>query len=396
MPNAPFLLRAVRPASMKNTGSPGVWILVLLAIVFLLPTRANAVDETNWYDKGGEQLKAHRYEEAIAAFSTAIETLPHDYQAYSRRGAARYLKGSYAEAIADYHTALGMNPDDSVALHQLAVILAFCPDPAFQNLPQALISAKRAVDLMPAPVFIKTLAAIQHEAGEIEAAARTQEKLIALTQYLGQTIDLPAMGTQLSEYPEKSRKFGQLSSKMSDSEDVGLPSPYNGPVRVNPDRSLKEPNGGAPEAHAFTIHLHSFQDRDKANRTAQSLRSQGEAAFVSHADIPKRGRWFRVYVGSYFLESEAMKHALELKRQQLPYAQAVQRPWAVRVSPSGHSATVADLDETLLDRGYLTHPLQTGESDKARLYGAFATENAAEAAARELKTDGFDATAVAQ
>ncbi|MBI9085217.1 MAG: SPOR domain-containing protein [Desulfobacterales bacterium] len=381
---------------MKTAVFHWATILMVVATAFLLPTQAGAVDETNWYEKGSELLKAHQYQEAIDAFSTAVETIPHDYQAYSKRGAARYLKGDYAEAIADYHTALGMNPDDAVALHQLAVILTFCPDPAFQNLSQALISAQRAVDLMYAPIFIKTLAAIQYEAGEIEAAVHTQEKLIALTQYLGQTIDLPAMEAQLSEYRKKSRKFGQLSSNMPEDQDVGLPPPHKDPVRVNPYRSRKKPNDRAPETHAFTIHLHSFQDRDKANRTAQSLRSRGEAAFVSHVDIPKRGRWFRVYVGSYSLESEAMKHAIELRRQKLPYARAVQRPWAVRVGLSGRDATLADLDETLLDRGYLTHPLQTGGPGKARLYGAFATENDAEAAARELKTDGFDATAVAQ
>ena len=174
-------------------------ILVALAAA-LWPAGAGAAPETNWFEKGSDLLQAHHYDEAIAALTTAIETVPHDYQAYSKRGAARYLKGDYDAAIADYRRALAIHPDDAVALHQLALVLAFCPDSGFRNLPRAIALARRAVNLLPDPAFLSSLAAVQAEAGAWTDAVQTQERLVARIQALGQTEELAAMEARLARY----------------------------------------------------------------------------------------------------------------------------------------------------------------------------------------------------
>ena len=66
--------------------------------------------EEDAFDKGVKLMGQQRYEEAIQAFSTAIEIIPLDYQAYNYRGVARALMGKYDEAIADYSKALEIRP----------------------------------------------------------------------------------------------------------------------------------------------------------------------------------------------------------------------------------------------------------------------------------------------
>jgi tetratricopeptide (TPR) repeat protein len=79
-------------------------IFIIWIAAFLMSPDVRATEEDT-FDKG-----VQRYEEAIQAFSTAIEIIPRDYQAYNYRGVARALMGKYDKAIADYSKALEIRP----------------------------------------------------------------------------------------------------------------------------------------------------------------------------------------------------------------------------------------------------------------------------------------------
>ena len=175
--------------------SPGVWAA-----------------EEDAFDNGLKLIGQQRYEEAIQAFSTAIEIIPRDYQAYNYRGVALALMGKYDKALADYNKALEIRPryaeaynnrgfartqqgDLSNALNDYARaleinpffvdaynnkawVLATCADQRFRDGGQAVRLAQKAVELKPDVVSLDTLAAAYAAVGNFDAAIDTQKKAI--------------------------------------------------------------------------------------------------------------------------------------------------------------------------------------------------------------------------
>ena len=85
-------------------------IIAIIWIAVFLTTPNLWAKEEDAFDKGLRLIGQHRYDEAITAFSTAIEIIPQDYQAYNYRGVAWALKGNYDRALADYNKALEIRP----------------------------------------------------------------------------------------------------------------------------------------------------------------------------------------------------------------------------------------------------------------------------------------------
>lgn len=71
------------------------------------------LNAVKWFEKGVEAGDAGRYEEALGAFSNAIELKP-DYQlAYVFRGLAYYAIGNHQKAIKEFAKAIELKPDDA-------------------------------------------------------------------------------------------------------------------------------------------------------------------------------------------------------------------------------------------------------------------------------------------
>lgn len=56
---------------------------------------------------------------------------------------------------------------------------------------------------------------------------------------------------------------------------------------------------------AFTLQVVSYETRDQAEAFAGTLRSRSHKAFVTQAEVPGRGRFFRVRVGPFTTRKEA-------------------------------------------------------------------------------------------
>jgi DedD protein len=59
---------------------------------------------------------------------------------------------------------------------------------------------------------------------------------------------------------------------------------------------------------AYTLQVVSYEDRAEAETFASALRSRGHKAFVTQADVPDRGRFFRVRVGPFETRKEARSY----------------------------------------------------------------------------------------
>ncbi|MDB4977599.1 MAG: Sporulation domain protein [Myxococcaceae bacterium] len=57
---------------------------------------------------------------------------------------------------------------------------------------------------------------------------------------------------------------------------------------------------------AFTLQVVSYETRDTAERFANALRARGHRAFVAQAEVPGRGRSFRVRIGPFATRRDAL------------------------------------------------------------------------------------------
>ena len=80
----------------------------MLALFLIAPGPVKAVEE--WFQKGLSLSRAGQYEEAMEAFSKAIEAQPDRAEACNNRGALRYQQKDYAGAIEDYSQAIALQP----------------------------------------------------------------------------------------------------------------------------------------------------------------------------------------------------------------------------------------------------------------------------------------------
>ena len=96
--------------------------------------------------------------------------------------------GRIPEAIEQYRIILQRNPDQLLALNNLAWLLATDDDSQWRNGTEAVRLAERACDLThyQTPAFLGTLAAAYAEAGRFDDAVKTEEMVIALVNATGE------------------------------------------------------------------------------------------------------------------------------------------------------------------------------------------------------------------
>lgn len=94
----------------------------LLVLALLLGLTACGEKAPTWqeqYDLGVRYLSEGNYEEAILAFTAAIEIDPKRAEAYIGRGEAYQLNGDLQNALLDFETAFELSPDEPDLLERL-------------------------------------------------------------------------------------------------------------------------------------------------------------------------------------------------------------------------------------------------------------------------------------
>jgi hypothetical protein len=66
-------------------------VLVIIGVALVLMHPAALAQDQDWHDKGRRLLSQQKYDEAIKAFSTAIDIIPLDYRSYKNKQAAANL-----------------------------------------------------------------------------------------------------------------------------------------------------------------------------------------------------------------------------------------------------------------------------------------------------------------
>ncbi|MCA9753982.1 MAG: SPOR domain-containing protein, partial [Gemmatimonadetes bacterium] len=72
-----------------------------------------------------------------------------------------------------------------------------------------------------------------------------------------------------------------------------------------------------PAGPRFGVHLTSQTTEAGARQDAARFQRAGYPTVIRHVEIPKKGWWWRVYVGPYGDRAEAAGVAAELKRKNI-------------------------------------------------------------------------------
>lgn len=70
------------------------------------------------------------------------------------------------------------------------------------------------------------------------------------------------------------------------------------------------------ESSKYALQVGSYQQMAEANSTVQKLKAKGYPAYLMIADIPDRGRWYRVRVGAFASRDEARKYKQQFDSQE--------------------------------------------------------------------------------
>jgi cell division septation protein DedD len=71
----------------------------------------------------------------------------------------------------------------------------------------------------------------------------------------------------------------------------------------------------AVKGGAFSLQLSAFQSRAEADRFAARLRDRGYAPYIVSAEVPRKGTWYRVRMGSFPTKEAASRYLADFKRE---------------------------------------------------------------------------------
>jgi protein O-mannosyl-transferase len=117
-------------------------------------------------------------DQAILFWSARVESDPNNIGAHNTFGVLLVQKHQTRAAIAQWETALALNPNDGNAQSNLAWVFATAPDSSLRNGTRAVDLAERALQLAGGvnPILHRTLAAAYAEAGRFDDAIATAER----------------------------------------------------------------------------------------------------------------------------------------------------------------------------------------------------------------------------
>jgi Zn-dependent protease with chaperone function len=126
-----------------------------------------------------ENLLLHWTEQSL---QRQIEAQPHNVQLYQNLAMVYHTVGKHREAMKTYDRIIRLDPQNSLALNNLAWLLATAEDQTLRNERRALVLAEKAVALDRSAIYLDTLAEAYFVNGLIPEAVTTIKEAIDLAE----------------------------------------------------------------------------------------------------------------------------------------------------------------------------------------------------------------------
>ncbi len=188
---------------LADKGQFGEAIEQFEKVVSLNPEQADAQNSL-----GIALLSLGRLQDAEPHFEKAISINPRLSDAHCYLGTVLYYsRGKVQDALTQWRETLKLQPDNLLAMSQMAHALAASPESADHNVNEAVRLAERAVQLSNAqdPRYLDTLAIAYAAAGRFPEAARTAQAALDLATQQNRSQLVEALNTRIRLY-----KSGQM------------------------------------------------------------------------------------------------------------------------------------------------------------------------------------------
>ncbi len=147
-------------------------------------TTALALDPADpgiWDARGMVYVAQNQPEKAVSDFTKSIAINSKAVPVWQNRGNSHISLAHWKDALADLCKSVELEPDNGVALNNLAWLLANCPEREFRDAGRAVGLAKRAVELSPEAGYLQnTLGVALFRDGQERAAIEALQKSIDL------------------------------------------------------------------------------------------------------------------------------------------------------------------------------------------------------------------------
>jgi Flp pilus assembly protein TadD len=165
---------------------------------------------------GSLLLELGQFDEAMAQYHEAARLAPEDSRPHYLMGKAQLRQGRSAGAVAHFRDALRLNANDVQVLTWLARVLGADEKVEVRNGAEAVALAEPAKDLTEAknPFVLDTLAVAYAEAGRFSDAARTVQAAINISNAANDADAVTAMRARLQLY-QSNKPYREAFSKAS-------------------------------------------------------------------------------------------------------------------------------------------------------------------------------------
>ncbi len=335
----------------------------------------------NHMDRAAALEDASEYHRAAQEYSVVAERYP----------AAPYYKTAVWKAASLSIHPANSEIDYTAALHWLQVYLGLPLSSEEKDRADLYVGMLKHINDLES-----ILSAFAVEKVELQAVTQKQSgDIVATTQRLGQLeADLAHAHAELKKMKDVDVRMHRSRVKGNDIkplERVQKTSELNKDEVKTPVANGHRAPSGPQDFYPYVIQVSSYANKEESIQAAMRSRNKGYSGFISHAHVPGKGNWYRVFVGFYRTFEAAQRAAFEMKKQDYLHAFVIKMPFAVQIGIFSSDKELKELEADLRSKGYLGYRLPDRiYPDKIRLLsGAFPSEAAASEIANALQKEDF-------
>jgi cell division septation protein DedD len=94
------------------------------------------------------------------------------------------------------------------------------------------------------------------------------------------------------------------------------PMPFRSPERAGEEAQASVIRVKSAENARYSIQVGSYQQMSDANGKLKEWKERGYPSYVMIADIPNRGRWYRVRIGGFATRADASRYLAKLRTKE--------------------------------------------------------------------------------